>query len=71
MKAQPCNIEKIMQGLRDWQTFIVSTRITNSRDGQLVRASASRAVDSGLIPSVVKPMTFKLVFTVSPLDAPH
>ena len=71
MKAQPCNIEKIMQGLRDCQTFIVSTRITNSRDGQLLRASASRTVDSGLIPSVVKPMTFKLVFTVSPLDAPH
>ena len=64
-------LKKIMQGLRDWQTFIVSTCITNSRDGQVVRASAFRAVDSGLIPSLVKPMAFKLVFTVSPLDAQH
>ena len=71
MKAQSCNIEKIMQGLRDWQTFIVSICITNSRDGQVVRASASRAVDSGLIPSRIKPMTFKLFFSVSPLEAQH
>ena len=30
----------------------------------MIRASASGAVDSGLIPSRVKPMTLKLVFTV-------
>ena len=31
----------------------------------MVRAYASRAVDLGLIPSRVKPMTLKLVFTAS------
>ena len=40
----------------------------NSSDGRVVRASASGAVDSGLIPSRVKPMTLKLVFTASLLD---
>ena len=43
----------------------------NSSDGRVVRASASLAIDSGLIPSRVKPMTLKLVFTASLLDAQH
>ena len=37
----------------------------------MVRASASGAVDSGLIPNRVKPMTLKLVFTVSLFDVQH
>ena len=37
----------------------------------MVRASASGAVHLGLIPSRVKPMTLKLVFTASLLDARH
>ena len=40
----------------------------NSSDGGVVRTSASGAVDSGLLPSRVKPMTLKLVFTASLLD---
>ena len=38
--------------------------------GQVVKAvrSASGAVDSGLIPNRVKPMTLNLVFTASLLD---
>ena len=40
-------------------------------DGRVVRASASGAVDSGLTPSRVKPMTLKLVFTTSLLDVQH
>ena len=43
----------------------------NYSDGRVIRASASGAVDLGLIPSWVKPMTFKLVFTASLLDAQH
>ena len=43
----------------------------NSSDGRVVRASASGAADSGLIPSRVKPMTLKLVFTTSLLDVQH
>ena len=43
----------------------------NSLDGQVVRASASGAVDSGLILSRVKTMTLKLVFTASLLYAQH
>ena len=43
----------------------------NSSDGRVIIASALGAVDSGLIPSRVKPMTLQLVFTVSLLDAQH
>ena len=43
----------------------------NSTDSRVVRASASGAVDSGLITSRVKPMTLKLVFRASLLDAQH
>ena len=44
------------------KTRTVSGKI-NSSDGRVVRASASGAVDLGLILSRVKPMTLKLVFT--------
>ena len=43
----------------------------NSSDGRVVRVPASGAVDLGFIPSRVKPMTLKLVFTASLLDAQH
>ena len=36
---------------------------TNSSDGRVDKASSSGPVDSGLIPSRVKPTTLKLVFT--------
>ena len=39
--------------------------------GRVVRASASGTVDSGFIPSRVIPITLKLVFTASLLDAQH
>ena len=42
-----------------------------SSDGRVARASASGAVDSGLIPSRVKPMPLNLVFTASLFDAQH
>ena len=44
---------------------------SDSSDGRVVRASAYGAVDSGLITSRVKPITLKLVFTASLLDAQH
>ena len=37
----------------------------------MARACASGAVDFGLIPSRVKPMTLKLVFAASLLDVQH
>ena len=40
----------------------------NDSDGRVVRAFASEVVDLGLIPSRVKPMTLKLVFTAYLLD---
>ena len=43
-------------------------RKINSSDGRVVRASAFGAVDLGLIPSRVKPMTLKLVFTATLQD---
>ena len=42
-----------------------------SSDGRVVRASASIAVNLGFIPSRVKPITLKSVFTASLLDAQH
>ena len=42
-----------------------------SSDGRVMRASASGAADSGLIPTRVKAMTSKLVFTDLLLDAQH
>ena len=43
----------------------------NSSKGGVVKASASEAVDLGLIPIRVKLMTLKLVLTTSLLDAQH
>ena len=43
----------------------------NSSDGRTLRASASAAVDLDLIPSRIKSMTLKLVFTASLLDAQY
>ena len=43
----------------------------NSSDDRVVRASASGAVDSGLIPSRVIPVTLKLAFTAFLLDVQH
>ena len=48
---------------------ICSSLGTPGLDGQVIRASASGAVDLGLIPSLVKPMTLQLVLTASLLDA--
>ena len=39
--------------------------IIYSSDDRVIRASASGAIDSGLILSRVKPLTLKLVFTAS------
>ena len=44
---------------------------SNSSDDRVDRAFAFGAVESGLIPSQVKPMALKLVFTASLLDAQH
>ena len=43
----------------------------NSSDSRVIRASASEAVDSGLILSWVKPMILKLIFLASLLDVLH
>ena len=45
-------------------------RFTSS-DGRVVRASTSGTANSGLIPSRVKPMALKFIFSASPLDAQH
>ena len=43
----------------------------NCSDGRVVRAYALGAVELALIPSRVKPITLKSVFTASLLDAQH
>ena len=43
----------------------------SSSNGRVVRVFVSRAVDLGFIPSWVKPMILKLVFTASLLDTQH
>ena len=45
--------------------------LTSNFSGRVVRASASGNTYSGLIPSRVKPMTLKSVFTASLLDVQH
>ena len=62
-----------------WQIFLVANALAatvtwyffNSSDGQVVRASASEAAYSAFIPSRVKSMTLKSVFTASVLDVQH
>ena len=53
------------------QTVSHKSIILSSTDGRVVRASACRALDLGLIPSRLKPRTLKLVLTDSLLDAQH
>ena len=54
------------------QTEKFTKTLFNSLDGRVVRAFASGAVKiMGLIPSLVKPITGKLVFTASLLDLQH
>ena len=43
----------------------------NISDERVNRASASEAVDSGLIPNVIRPMTLRVVFTAFLLDIQH
>ena len=49
--------------------FCFITMISNSSDGRVRRAIASKILDLGMIPSPMKPKTQKLVFTASPFDA--
>ena len=55
-------------GTKSLRHFIMTAAL----DGRVVRASASRAVHSGFIPSRVRPITLKLIFTAAfLLDAQH
>ena len=49
--------------------FCFITMISSSSDGRVRRAIASEVVDLGMIPSLMKPKTQKLVFTASLFDA--
>ena len=59
------------------RTFLVFSALAglvaafDSSDDRVLRASASKAVDSRLIPIRVKSMTLKLIFTAFMLDAQH
>ena len=50
-------------------SFLNITSKSNSSYDRVVRASFSETEDSGVIPSRVKPITLKLVFTASLFDA--
>ena len=58
------------QGKKAFNSSFAGTfaKFQNSSDGRVDRVSAFEAVDCGLIPSRVKPMTLKLVFTASLLN---
>ena len=51
--------------------LILTAQNFNNSGGRVVRASAPEAVDLGLIPSRVKLMTLKFVFTASLFDVQH
>ena len=73
-KCHPKNLFYFEYGLFKCSTswrFCFITTISSSSDGQVRRANASEVVDLGIIPSLVKPKTQKLVFTASPFDAQH
>ena len=63
---------QFLLGLREVTVcvFVASGLSLTAQMAELVRVSFG-AVDSGLIPSVVLPMTLKLQFTASLLDAQH
>ena len=54
--------------MNEWFTALT---FINSSYGRVVRTFTSEAADLGWIPSRVKPMTLKLVFTASLLDGQH
>ena len=65
-----CQSFKELIGNRANVKVFVQSINFHSSDGRVVRASSfGDVVDLGLIPSRVKPITLKLVFTVSLLDA--
>ena len=62
-----CEYE-LFKSSTSWGFYFI-TMISNSSDGRVKRAIASKVVDLGIIPSPVKPNTQKLAFTASPFDA--
>ena len=75
---------EVVKGYRKWKTnidtctqYIEQAKVRrisqdfSSSDGQVKSASSSGSVDSGLIPSRIKPMTLKLLFTASLFGAQH
>ena len=54
---------------QNYLQIITTIKQDNSSDGRVATASASGAADLGLIPSRIKPVTLKLVFTAFVLDA--
>ena len=66
--VHPAHINRL-GGHKKSMSFPYEGRWQYSSDGRVVRTSVFGAVDSGLIPSRVKPMTLKLEFTASLLDA--
>ena len=49
-----------------WLVKTLNTVLIDNSNSRVVRASAFGAVDSGLVPSQVKPMAVKLVFKAFP-----
>ena len=60
----------LFKSFTSWR-FCFITMISSSSDGRVRRATASEVVNLGIIPSLVKPKTQKLVFTASLFDAQH
>ena len=59
-------IEKIFESATNFKDF--SLHLSQPISGRVDRASATEAVDMGLIPGWVKPKTLKSVFTAFLLD---
>ena len=72
MKCEPTTTSSLPYG-KNQKNFLKPAILTclTAQMAEWYRASVSGAVDSGLISSRVKPMTLKLVFTASLLDAQH
>ena len=66
--AEKQYVELIVEFNR-WRKQVERLVFYHISDGRMIRASATGPVDSGFIPSRVKPMNLKWIFTASLLGA--
>ena len=70
LRVMETDRKQLLNTVQELKVRFVSSFIYSS-DGRVTRAYFSGALDLDWIPSLVKPVTVKLMFTASSLDAQH